>query len=112
MKVKRLLYLTKELNDFNNILTAILGNTNLADILLQSGDIDKARKAHANIEKATLRAKDLALQLLTFAKGGIPVKKTCSIGNIVKEASEFALKSTNVKCNYFIADNLWGYENR
>ncbi|MGR3319370.1 MAG: PAS domain-containing hybrid sensor histidine kinase/response regulator [Candidatus Anammoxibacter sp.] len=97
-------------HDFNNILTAILGNTNLADILIKTGDRDKATEALSNIERASVRARDLTQQLLTFSKGGTPVKNTVSITGIIKESSGFALKGSNVKCEFSITEDLWPVE--
>jgi two-component system, cell cycle sensor histidine kinase and response regulator CckA len=82
-------------HDFNNILTGILGNISMARSIL---DIpDKLAKLLDNAEKATVRASELATQLLTFAKGGAPVKKTVSLGKIVHESLSLALRGTNVK---------------
>jgi PAS domain S-box-containing protein len=63
-------------HDFNNILTAILGNIGLASLDDQIGPRGQDRLAQA--EAACLRAQALSQQLLTFAKGGAPVKKKSS----------------------------------
>ncbi len=97
-------------HDFNNILTAIIGNTNLASILLESGQTDKAGKTLESIEKAVLRAKDLTQQLLTFSKGGDPVKKVVSLTNIIKDASSFAARGSNVSREFSIPAELWSVE--
>lgn len=93
-------------HDFNNILTAILGNTNLASILVKTGNTEKTIETLSNIENATIRARDLTRQLLTFSKGGEPVKKTVSIVELIKETSEFAIRGSNVKCEFFISNDL------
>jgi len=95
-------------HDFNNILTAILGNVNLAKMYAGSGDKASSRLEEA--EKACLRAKDLTHQLLTFSKGGAPIKKTASIADLVKESSSFALMGSNVRCKYEICQNPWPVE--
>ena len=64
-------------HDFNNILSAILGNVSLAKLLVQPEE--KLYAYINNAEIACSRARDLTQQLLTFAKGGAPVKKTSSI---------------------------------
>jgi CheY-like chemotaxis protein len=61
-------------------------------------------------EKAAQRATDLTHQLLTYAKGGAPIKKVASIADTVKEAVNFALSGSNVKCVYNIPSNLWSTE--
>jgi two-component system, cell cycle sensor histidine kinase and response regulator CckA len=92
-------------HDFNNILTAILGNISLARIQFQ--DPDKAKQRLADAENAAVRAKDLTQQLLTFARGGEPVKKTLKVENLLKETAIFACHGSSVKCDFVLADNLW-----
>ncbi|GAC1466077.1 MAG: hypothetical protein PVSMB11_01490 [Desulfuromonadaceae bacterium] len=82
-------------HDFNNILTAILGNISLARILV--GDEHKAAQRLADSEKAVIRASELAQQLLTFARGGEPVKRVVDTLKLIGEAAGFALQGANVK---------------
>ena len=95
-------------HDFNNILTTILGNTNLSMLLLSPND--KVYKNLSNVEKATMRAKDLTLQLLTFSRGGLPVKKTASIDELLKGTVEFALKGRDIMSEFVIAKDLYPVE--
>ncbi len=97
-------------HDFNNILTAVLGNANLSTLLIRSGDTDKALDALYNIERATKRATDLTHQLLTFSKGGSPVRKLSSISSIIKDPAEFALRGSDVRCEFTISPDLWSVE--
>jgi PAS domain S-box-containing protein len=95
-------------HDFNNILTAILANISLAKCL-----IPNANAAHIRLdlaEKASGRAADLARQLLTFAKGGKPIKKTLSPAKLLLEAANFALHGANVSCEFSLPDDLWAIE--
>ena len=92
-------------HDFNNILTAMVGNTSLAK--LYALDDPRLMEVIAEIEKASLRAKDLTQQLLTFARGGSPVKKTATITELLRETSAFALRGSNVNCRYSMAEDLW-----
>jgi PAS domain S-box-containing protein len=95
-------------HDFNNLLTGILGNISLIKMY---GDFpDKTRKRLEEAEKASMRARELTQQLLTFSKGGAPIKKTLSIGELVRESAGFALRGSNVKCKYRIPDDLWPAE--
>ncbi|MGC2063534.1 MAG: ATP-binding protein, partial [Thermodesulfovibrionales bacterium] len=57
-------------------------------------------------EKATHRATDLTQQLLTFSKGGSPVKITTSIAAIIQESSSFVLRGSNVKCEIIMTDAI------
>ncbi|MDO9042321.1 MAG: PAS domain S-box protein [Desulfocapsaceae bacterium] len=92
-------------HDFNNILVAILGNINLA--LLDGNLEEKTRKLLSEAEKASIRAKGLTQQLLTFSKGGEPVKQTTSIAEIIQESADFVLHGSNVACRYSLPEDLW-----
>jgi PAS domain S-box-containing protein len=92
-------------HDFNNILTAILGNISLARIQFQ--DPDKVKQRLIEAENAAVRAKDLTQQLLTFARGGEPVKKTLKVENLLRETAIFACHGSAVKCDFVLADKLW-----
>lgn len=92
-------------HDFNNILTAILGNLNLA--VLDPKLEEKTRNLLSAAEKASLRAKDLTQQLLTFAKGGEPVKATSSLKNVIRDSANFVLHGDKVACRYKIPADLW-----
>ncbi len=92
-------------HDFNNILTAVLGN-----ISCVTGKMDRADPAHERLsaaQKATVRAKNLTQQLLTFAKGGAPILRTAHIGDLVKDTIEFSLTGSNVTADLKIAKDLW-----
>lgn len=91
-------------HDFNNILAAILGNINLAINYTDPHESTYALLSEA--EKASLRAKDLTQQLLTFAKGGEPVLKTTSIAEIITDSSSFVLRGSNVRCDTWFAPDL------
>jgi PAS domain S-box-containing protein len=91
-------------HDFNNILGAILGNISLARTFTDTDS--EIYKILADSEKATLRAKDLTQQLLTFAKGGEPIKKVTELKAIIKDSTEFVLRGSNVKCEFDFAADL------
>ena len=95
-------------HDFNNILNAILGNLSLAKISHRSSDDEYTLIDEA--EKAVLRAKGLTYQLLTFSKGGAPVKKKASINRIVRDAVNFSLVGSNIKCRFDLDPNLFSAE--
>jgi PAS domain S-box-containing protein len=95
-------------HDFNNILTVILGSVSLAK-MLACGD-EKIIKRLTDAEKACERAKDLTQQLLTFAKGGTPIKKTVAIAELIRETAGFALRGSNVRGEVSIAEDLWAVE--
>lgn len=95
-------------HDFNNMLTAITANISLARM---QGTLPEERmQLLADAEKAAFRARDLTQQLLTFARGGEPVKKLMHLNALVRETCEFALRGSNVQCHFSFADNLWPVE--
>lgn len=91
-------------HDFNNILAAVLGNISLARIHCQGGE--KSHKYLTESEKAIDRAKNLTTQLLTFSKGGDPIKKPISIKNLLTESVSFSITGSNVKARFHIDDDL------
>ena len=58
------------------------------------------------IEKAIYRAKELTQQLLTFSKGGAPVKKTIAIAEIIKDIINFSLSGSNVTAEFITQPDL------
>ncbi|MCX5870099.1 MAG: PAS domain S-box protein [Deltaproteobacteria bacterium] len=95
-------------HDFNNLLTAILGNISLAKMYANPQDIifDYLHKT----EKASIRAQGLTKQLLTFAKGGAPIKKITPLTELIKDSTSFILRGSKVKCDYHFDQNLWAVE--
>ena len=92
-------------HDFNNILSAISTNLSMARMF---GDIkDDVDKMLTDAETATLRAQNLTHQLLTFSKGGSPVKRTISIQRLLQETVDFALSGSNVRCDDSVPGDLW-----
>lgn len=92
-------------HDFNNILAAILGNIELAKIYTDSSN--KAYPLLEEAKKASIRAKSLTQQLLTFAKGGDPIKQTASIGKVITDSANFVLHGSSIVCDYDIPEDLW-----
>nr|WP_321467720.1 ATP-binding protein [uncultured Desulfobulbus sp.] len=95
-------------HDFNNFLTVILGNLSLA----QAGnDIsDHIRQLLIDAEKASIAAKELTCQLLTFAKGGEPIKELIDLGEPVREAAQLAVLDGCHTCAFHIPTDLWPAE--
>lgn len=85
-------------HDFNNILTAIMGNISLAKFYSGKGDHIHERLTEA--EKAALWARDLTQQLLTFAKGGSPIRKTIDVASVVRAAAQFASRGSSIRCEF------------
>lgn len=95
-------------HDFNNILAGVLGNISLAKVYSPPGD--KAYERLKQAEKACLRAQGLTQQLLTFSKGGVPLKEVTDMAQLVRECCLFALRGGSVRCDFDFAEHLWPAE--
>lgn len=95
-------------HDFNNLLTGIMGNISIAKMKIATDD--KLFQILTQAEKASRKAEKLTQQLLTFSKGGAPIKETASITEIIKESAEFALRGSNVRCEFNFLEDLWMVE--
>jgi CheY-like chemotaxis protein/anti-sigma regulatory factor (Ser/Thr protein kinase) len=78
--------------------------------MMYVGKESRAYRRLEEAERATMRAADLTQQLLTFSKGGAPIKRSASIVEIIEESARFALSGSNVKCVCQFPDNLWSVE--
>jgi signal transduction histidine kinase/ActR/RegA family two-component response regulator len=92
-------------HDFNNILAAVVGNLSVAkDLTSPSTELHEIL---CDSEAAALRAKKLVKQLLTFSKGGEPVRKVTQLGELLRDWTRFALSGSNVGSSFAIAEDLW-----
>ena len=91
-------------HDFNNLLSGIFGYIEMAR--KTSTDEKTSRYLEKSMSVFT-RAKDLTQQLITFSKGGEPLKKTGSLALLIKDSTSFILSGSKVTCLYSIADDLW-----
>ncbi len=91
-------------HDFNNILMAVLGNLSLVRQVVPQGS--REYRLISAAEKASLRARGLTKQLLTFSKGGEPIKETASMAEVIVDSTDFILRGSSIACNYDIPDNL------
>jgi len=96
-------------HDFNNLLTGIMGNLEIAGMRLTANP-DQARENIDKSLKAAQRAADLTQKLLTFAKGGEPVKKTADLGEIIRDSAEFVMSGSNIALDFEVADDLCAAE--
>jgi PAS domain S-box-containing protein len=92
-------------HDFNNLLTAIMGNLTLAAVDAQ--EKLPIQEYLEGAQAAALRARDLTQQLLTFAKGGDPVRSAVHLPAVVEEVAQFAVRGSRVKCEFALAADLW-----
>ena len=92
-------------HDFNNLLTVVMGNLSLAmlDLKKEAESTSWLREA----ERAVARARDLTHQLLTFSKGGAPIRSAVVLAEVVREVAQFALRGSNIRCVFDIEPDLW-----
>jgi len=90
--------------DFNTILMAIIGNLGRARLLATDAS---TRRAIDDAERASLRARQLTWQLLTFSRGGVPHKRTLAASRLLKESASLTVRGSNVICEFDLAPDLW-----
>src|SRR5437868_8495794 len=96
-------------HDLNNILTVISGNIGLAQIEAPA-DSGNLLGFLSKAGQAAQHAAHLSSQLLTFSKGGAPLKKVAPIGDLLERSAEFALYGSNLRADFDIAVDLWKAE--
>lgn len=94
-------------HDFNNILTVIFGNISLAKMYVMEKEVYNYL---LEIEKASIWAKDLSMQLLTFSEGKKPFKTLTALDELIKDSTLSSLKGTKVNCEFLISPDLWNVE--
>jgi signal transduction histidine kinase/ActR/RegA family two-component response regulator len=92
-------------HDFNNFLTVVQGNIEVARGQLPPEE--PAQECLDQAEKACKRAAFLSSQLLTFAKGGTPVRRVVSIGKLVTDAARLASSGSPIKMEVTLEEDLW-----
>jgi PAS domain S-box-containing protein len=91
-------------HDFNNLMSGIYGHVELA----LEGQLDKEAASNlSRVMSSMNRARDLTRQLLTFARGGAPIRTTGRLFPLVEESARFALSGGRATCVFDIAPDLW-----
>lgn len=91
-------------HDFNNFLAAILGNISVLEQICP--DDAKVKKALQQSRSASINAKSLTKQLLTFAKGGNPNLELGNLAETVRSSAEFCVRGTAHECQFDIDPDL------
>jgi two-component system cell cycle sensor histidine kinase/response regulator CckA len=92
-------------HDFNNLVTGIAGNISLARTYI---DPVRVSERLMEVDKALLRAKNLAQRLLIFSRNGTPTRKTASIAELLEDSDAFfTLSRSSVRCEFSVPDDLW-----
>lgn len=92
-------------HDFNNILTVMLGNLSLAEMKLPEGIDGLEELEQARV--ATVRAQNRVYQLLTFAKGGAPIRQRINPGALLREIASELERDPRIDYQIEIAPDLW-----
>ena len=92
-------------HDLNNILTVISGNIGLAQLEAPNSN-GNLLSYLAKAGQASQHAARLSSQLLTFSKGGAPLKKVASVADLIQHAAEFSLHGSNLRSTIEIEDHL------
>lgn len=93
-------------HDFNNLLTVISGNIDLAAYASEH-DQSSQRQLLDEAAKATERAAGLTQQLLTFARGGAPVKKMAHLEEVIRDSAGFILRGSKSGYSFTADQGLW-----
>jgi PAS domain S-box-containing protein len=91
-------------HDFNNMLASIVSNTEIA-ILEHPEDIKHVHRLQESVRSA-MRARKLTQQLLTFSKGGQPIKEVVDLKTLVPSTVEFVLAGSQLVPRYDIDNRL------
>jgi len=92
-------------HDFNNLLMSIMGNVSLSKLSLPEDS--EIRQSLDDAEDSCLQARNLTQQLLTFSRGGLPVRKCVYISDLLKDSTRFSLSGSKNKASFSIEDDLW-----
>lgn len=92
-------------HDFNNLFSAVVNNIALIKTRLNNGE--EIHRRLDLLEKALWRGAELTQQLLTFAKGGAPVRKPVHVATLLREAAALVLDGSSIQLDYQIAPELW-----
>jgi len=92
-------------HDFNNMLGIITGN--ISYILSTLNKNDELYEILVDMQESSKQAQSLTTQLLTFSKGGAPIKKVTDINRIIRDAAIFSIRGAQSKCIFELSDNLW-----
>ena len=92
-------------HDFNNLLQGIFGYISMAKMTLDQGE--KSFVMLEQAENALHQSVSLTTQLLTFSKGGKPVKKRISLLHAIENAAKFALSGSRSSFQLDVEPGLW-----
>lgn len=92
-------------HDFNNLLLGVMGNISIVKNQMRPGE--RLHDILNDAENAASRAKGLTRQLLTFSKGGEPIREPAPIVHLLRDTADLVLRETNVVSEFSLPDGLW-----
>ncbi|MBA4371417.1 MAG: hypothetical protein C0402_01000 [Thermodesulfovibrio sp.] len=95
-------------HDFNNLLQGVFGYISMAKITHDQKEKSLAMLSQA--EEALHMSVNLTTQLLTFSKGGKPLKKLIRLESTIENAVKFALSGSHTDYRMDIDSDLWSVE--
>lgn len=92
---------------FNNALTKITTNLGLVRVGLGDVGLEEVAAALADAEQAAVAARELTKRLLTFARGGTPVRSVIELGPLVRDSASYTLSPRNTRYELRVEEPLW-----
>jgi two-component system cell cycle sensor histidine kinase/response regulator CckA len=93
-------------HDFNNLLAAIMGNIELAKMFIDENMPERSSLLLEEATKASEAAKGLSFRLLTFAKGGDPIRQVSTIDGVLRKSVALTLGGSNLTCHIAVDPEL------
>ena len=97
-------------HDFNNLLQAIMGNISLAKMYLTTHSPERVASLLERAEAALENAKELSYRLITFSKGGNPIRKLSSFEHILRTSMDLSFSGSNVTSDILLPYDLYPVE--
>ncbi len=94
-------------HDFNNLLGGIFGFLYLIDNRVRASDYGSVPEYIREALSVFDRARALTRQLITFSRGGEPIRKNVQLSSIIRKSAQFALSGSNVSARFDMAEDLW-----
>jgi PAS domain S-box-containing protein len=94
-------------HDFNNLLGGMFGYVDIARECIKNDKPEKAEEYLSKSLTVLTQTQALTHKLLTFSKGGTPVKKTMSVGTLLKSTTHIFLDGSIITPVFDIQNDLW-----
>lgn len=95
-------------HDFNNLMMAVQGYVDLTRLGLAPNS--KALSYLDSAQQCIDQTGELTSKLITFSKGGFPLRKSCDVEELVRDSVHSTVKGAHVNTTFDFADDLWPAE--